>query len=196
MIECKEAVTEDEKLAAYSLRYQVYLDVGHIKPNESKLLFDDLEDCSTTFIAIDTSSGKVVGTLRITPGKGGKFESLDHINPFLTKNMTNCAELSKMAIDNEYQKGFKKNSVYLKLIQTMYKYCLKNEIEDLFVITIDRNAKIYEKSGFKRVSEPFFYEKYFREHWVLKLEIHEAEKYVKGLFKKLMLLDKNTESDA
>ena len=64
--EIKQLDTLEELVQSYTLRYEVYADLGYLRhANTSKLEIDEYDACAIPFGAFDATSRTMVGTLRL-----------------------------------------------------------------------------------------------------------------------------------
>ncbi len=139
----KIADTTEELEQVYQLNYQTFVEeIPQHNSNDDKKLIDKFDSINKYFIVKDQN--EVIGMMAINTKRpfslDYKIENLDSYLPQYTK----LAEVRLLSI-----KPNKRHSkVFLLLLQTIYEYGLKNNIDMAVISGTVRQLKLYHHFGF------------------------------------------------
>jgi len=150
----KVANTLEEREAAFQLAYQVYLEKGYIKENDSKLHVQSYDAHPETVILIVQDRCKnIAGTLTLVFNKTTILPAekiyAQEINELKTKG-ENLVEISRLVINDQYRSS-KEVLLLLMNYLAIYTYHVKNYSS--LIIQVNPRHKNYYKSllGFDEI---------------------------------------------
>ncbi len=154
------AVTDEERAAAYRLRYKVYVEsMGRLKDKsdpKKKELRDDLDNIARIVIAIQ--KGQPAGTLRLFWGGDSPFSPAlaraYRLTPFLEclRHDQICI-VERLMVDHR----FRGSSVTLQLYKQVMRFVLENRIEAVFLDCEPHHLNSYLRLGFRPFAKPYDY---------------------------------------
>ncbi len=130
-IEVRLAQSPDEVLQAQKLRYDMLiLDFNNAPTNDSGLDKSDYDDICSHMIAIDTTTGKVVGTYRIVRSSNTDNFVCEHEFDLTNLRSQKCEilETSRAVVHQDYRNG-----IVLKMLwKGLFAYCTQYNVRYLF----------------------------------------------------------------
>jgi N-acyl-L-homoserine lactone synthetase len=121
---------------------------------------DEYDVRSWLLIAEDTTTGKVVGTMRLTPRSGGTLESEEYFELPAALRTPGAIELNRFAILPEYRKGKTFIPVVsFGLFKLVHEFLASIGAEHMVVSSKAERMWTYEWLGFQRTGQVAHYEK-------------------------------------
>ncbi|MCY0994767.1 GNAT family N-acetyltransferase [Nannocystis sp. ILAH1] len=168
------AKSVEELRQARSIRYHAYVDAGHVEPSTDPYLGDHRDASATCFVAYVDGHAEAVGTVRALVHDTSLFEAGDIVEQVMRPRERVC-ELTKLAVLPAFQKRKDEANVFVHLSRAVSRWLIERaDIDAAYVVTIEKNAQLYERLGFRRVRGPFDYPPYPRPHFALRLGTEEA----------------------
>ncbi|MCB0391114.1 MAG: hypothetical protein KDD58_07480 [Bdellovibrionales bacterium] len=134
------AQNENERIGAFSLVYECYLETGSETPNKSKVRINPFLALPSTQIIIAKHKDQIIGTLSIIPNSSFGLPSNERMDyEELIKKDFKIAELSSLAVKKNYRGN--KGNIFFGLI----KYAIELNSKHLnidYIVTMIRKNKI------------------------------------------------------
>ncbi len=154
------AVTDEERKAAYQLRYKVYVEGMDRLKEKSDLVNKELRDeyDHTAHTAVAIKDNKAVGTLRIFRGGDTDFNQYlteaYHLSPFTRHLEDNkICIIERLMVDE----GHRGSTVMLRMYREVMKFVLRNKVEVVLLNCVPEQRDSYMKLGFQPFTETYDY---------------------------------------
>ena len=145
-IEFKVAATQDERMAAFQLVYESYLQTGLIEPNPYQMRVTPYHLLPTTEVFVATCQGETIftGTLVADGELGLPMESIFGREVALRREQDLfLSEVSCLAArGNQFTHGFR---VFLELCRLMVQYARRQYVDELLVAVHPKHARFYQR---------------------------------------------------
>ncbi len=154
------AITDEERKAAYQLRYKVYVDgMDRLKEKSdvvNKVLRDEYDHTAHTVVAI--KDNKAVGTLRIFRGGDTEFNKYFtetyRLLPFTKHLEDNKICIIERLMVDESHRG---STLMLRMYRKVMKFVLRNKVEVVLLVCVPEQQDLYMKLGFQPFTETYDY---------------------------------------
>lgn len=134
------AQNENERMGAFSLVYECYIETGSETPNKSQVRINPFLALPSTQIIIAKHKDQIIGTLSIIPNSSFGLPSNERMNyEDLIKKNFKIAELSSLAVKKTYRGN--KGNIFFGLI----KYAIELNSKHLnidYIVTMIRKHKV------------------------------------------------------
>ena len=151
------AVTPEDRLAAFRLRYDVYVDEqGKPYPDAShdnRLLSDEL-DADGDIIVVETNEA-IVGTVRAncfsSPLTRGRYAHVFDLNRFHAIEMGSIVVCSRLAASAEHRHAVARELLF----DSIYEHRLTRNTKLCFATCAPTLARLFRRYGFREYASPF-----------------------------------------
>ena len=158
-MELRLAASDDQRLAVYRLRYDVYIDELRyhlpLADHAQRAMHDDLESGSELIMALE--DGRVVGSLRVHLGGDGGLPDA-FIDNFDIARFVSHLPIDRIMVASRFvvRTSHRRRSLSFRLIEFAFRMAAERGMELAFIECLPHLIPLYQKLGFRRVGPGFY----------------------------------------